>query len=512
MKLFHRLRALFRKEEFDQELSDELAFHLEKQIEQNIAAGMSAQEARYAAMRSFGGVEQIKEECRDAWGVRFIETLLKDLRFGLRMLVNNPGLTAAAATTLALGIGLNTVIFSMVNGLLLRPLPVRHPEQIYTLSAEGNTGGDTFSYQNFQDIKKQTSTLFSDMAGVKAFSITGLSVGGKSERMWTNFVTGNFFTMLGIRPAVGRFILPAEGRVAGADPVLVLGYSFWKAHFDGDPSIVGKKASVNGRPVTIIGVTPEGFRSVSSMLDTQGYMPLGMAVVDNQAMSDFLNDRQDRHLVLIARVKPGVTEKEIQPTLEVIAKRLAGEYPKADDWRTLNAFPLAPIGPNPLAVHLLAVLSALFLTMASIVLILACVNVTSILLARATGRRREITIRGALGATSGRLIWHLLTESFLFALLGGMGGILLGLAGIRVVSSLPLHTAIPIIMDFSFDWRVFAYAFAVALLAAVIAGIAPALRASGGNLSGFLHEGGRTLSPIGHRFRKILVMSKWEAL
>ena len=504
------------------EIVEEVAQHLEDRYRELLASGATEAEARRTALEEINeenllarGLERVERQVSqepvvlgDREKGNILAGLWQDTRYGLRTLRKNPGITAAAVTTLALGIGLNTVIFSMVNGLILRPLPVRHPEQIYTLSAEGNTGGNTFSYQNFRDIKEQTSTLFSDMTGVQAFSFTGLSVNGKSERMWTNFVTGNFFTMLGIRPAVGRFILPAEGRIAGADPVLVLGYSFWKAHFGGDPGIVGKKASVNGRPVTIVGVVPEGFRPLSPFLDTQGYMPLGMAVIDSQTKSDFMNDRQNRCLILIARVKPGVTEKVIRPTLDVVAKRLAAEYPKADDWTTLIAFQLPPTGPDSHPDQTLAVLSALFLTMASIVLILACVNVTSILLARATVRRREIAIRAALGATRGRLIWHLLTESFLLATLGCMGGILLGVAGSRAVGSLPLHTAIPIIMDFSFDWRVFAYASAVALLAGVIAGIAPALRASGGNLNVFLHEGARTLSPSGHRLRKILVISQ----
>ncbi len=398
----------------------------------------------------------------------------------------------------------------MVNGLVLRPVPVEHPEQIYTFSATEKMGGlsNGFSYPNFQDIQKQASSLFSDVAGVQLFGVAGLAVGGKSEPMWTNFVTGNFFEMLGARPAFGRLIFPTEGHIAGADPVLVLGYSYWKGHFGGDPTIVGKKATVNGRPVTIVGVLPEGFRPLSSFLDTQGYMPLGMAAIDDHRKSDFLNDRQDRCLILIARVKPGVTDKEIRPTLEVIAKRLAAEYPKADDWRTLNAFPLPPTGPTSSPDSPMGRVSALFLTMALTVLILACVNVTNILLARATVRRREIAIRAALGATRGRLIWHLLTENFLLAFLGCMGGILLGLAGSRAISSLPLHIAFPFVLDFSFDWRVFAYAFGVALFAGLVAGLAPALQASGGNLNEFLHEGARTMSPKGYRLRKILVMSQ----
>ena len=422
------------------------------------------------------------------------------------MLRKNPGFTVVATLTLALGIGLNTAIFSMVNALLFRPLPVRHPEEIYTLSAAGT--GNAFSYQDFEDIRKQTSSLFSDMAGVEVLSTTGLNVSGKSERMWTEFVTGNFFEMLGIRPALGRFIFPSEGRVAGADPVLVLGYSFWKAHLGADPNIVGKKASVNGRPVTIVGVAPEGFRPLSSFFDEQGYMPLGMAVVDNQTKRDFLNDRQGKRLTLIARLKPGVTESNIRSVLEVVAKRLAAEYPKADHWKGLNAFPLPPTGPTSEPSRGLAVVSALFLTLASVVLMLACVNVANILLVRASVRRAEFAIRAALGAKRIRLIWQLLTESFLVALLGFVGGVLVGLAASRVLSSLPLHMDAPIVLDFHFDWRVFAYALAATLLAGVIAGIAPAWRTTGGDLNALLHGSGPATTPGGHRFRKALVVAQ----
>ena len=437
------------------EIVEEVAQHLDDRYRDLLAGGATEAEARRTALEEISaekllakGLERVEHQATQEPVVmgggskgNILADLWQDTRYGLRMSGRNPGITAVAVTTLALGIGLNTVIFSMVNGLLLRPLPVRHPEQIYTLAKEKNGvgSGNMFSYQDFQEIRKQTNALFSDLAGVHFSGVTGLGTSGSSERMWTYFVTGNFFNMLGIRPALGRLILPAEGRLAGADPVLVLGYSFWKAHFGGDPNIVGKKASVNGRPVTIVGVAPEGFRPVIPFLDTQGYMPLGMAVIDSQTKSDFLNDRQAKSLVLIARVKPGVSDKEIQTTVDVTAKRLAAEYPKADDWTTLNAFPLPPTGPTSRPDQTLTVLSALFLTLAAIVLILACVNVTSILLARATVRRREIAIRAALGATRGRLIWHLLTESFLLALLGCMGGILLGVAGSRAVSSLPLH-------------------------------------------------------------------------
>lgn len=438
----------------------------------------------------------------------WLEAFWQDLRFAARMLRKNPGFTAVAVITLALGIGLNTAIFSMVNALLFRPLPVRHPEQIYTLSASGKGGGNTFSYQDLEDIRTQTTSLFSDMAGVQMLSTTGLSIAGKSERMWTDFVTGNFFEITGIRPALGRFILPSEGHAAGADPVLVLNYSFWKVHLGADPNVVGTRASVNGRPVTIVGVAPQGFRPVSTLIETQGYMPLGMAVVDNQTKSDFLNDRQDKRLVLIARLRPGVSKDKIQSVLEVVAKRLAAEYPKADDWRALTAFPLPPTGPTSEPPQGLGVVGALFLTLAAVVLILACVNVANILLARASVRRGEIATRAALGAKRSRLIRQLLTESLLLALLGCMGGLGVGLAGSRVLSSLPLHMDIPINLDFHFDWRVFAYALAAALLAGVIAGIAPAWQATAGDVNEVLHGSGRTTTAGGHSFRKGLVVTQ----
>jgi putative ABC transport system permease protein len=436
-------------------------------------------------------------------------TLIQDLRYGIRQLARNPGFTAVAVLTLALGIGANTVIFSMVNGLLFRPLPVKDPGQVYTLSADTKGGGRSngFSYPDFQEIRRQTGTIFSGVAEVQLFGVTGLSFNDHNERMWTHFVTGNYFELLGIHPAVGRLILPTEGNVAGADPVLVLGYSFWKAHFGGDPSVVGKKALVNGRPVTIVGVAPEGFHSESSFFDAQGYMPLGMSVVSPQFKMDFLKDYRAKVGILIGRVKPGVSRKEIDATMAVVAKRLAAKYPKTDDWTNLNAFPLPPSGPTSSPSHSpLVAVSTLFLSLAAIVLLVACLNLTNIVLARVSVRQRELAVRAALGESRSRLIRRLLTETLLLASFGCVGGILIGLAGNHALDRLPLHTSLPIILDFQFDWRVFVYASAVALIAAAVTGILPALWVARRDLNDFLHTTGHADAPQGYRFRKGLVV------
>jgi predicted permease len=500
------LRTTVRRSRMESEMDAELKFHIEAYAEDLVHRGLPRQEAVRRARLEFGGTERAKEECREARGVTFLESLTQDMRFGLRMLRKSPGFTAVAILTLALGIGANTAIFSLVDWLVLRPLPVEHPSQVVFLETSWKNGGtDTqFSYPDFLRIQQQTSGIFAATSAVQMFQMDGLSVDGKSEPMWSDYVAGNFFSLLGIKPALGRLILEPEGKVAGADPVLVPGYSYWKSRFDGDPSVVGKRVSVNGRPMTIVGVTPKNFQGVAALLDTQGYMPLGMAGVVQDAPQDFLADPKNTNLELIARLKPGVTLEQAQPALQVVARRLSEPNPGE---MTVHGLQLGPTSlvTGPATRPQLDLASSLFLILAGAVLVLACVNLANLCLVRVAARHREVAMRAALGASRSRMIRQLLTESFLLAMLGCVAGIFLGIAASRSFGSISLHTAIPTVLDFRFDWRVFTYGLAAAALTGILVGITPALRISRTDLSDVLREGGRPSIGGRQRLRSALV-------
>ena len=448
------------------------------------------------------------------WGGRWFVDLMQDVRYGLRMMRSSLSFTAIAVLTLALGIGANTSIFSLVDCFVLRPIPVERPgEVVFLISARNGRGPSTvFSYPDFTDIKKQTGDVFSGVSAQGAFAMDGLAVNGKSQPMWPSYISGNFFGLMGLKPALGRFILPSEDSAAGANPVLVLSYAYWKSRFNGDPGFIGEKASVNGVPVTIVGVAPEGFHGLTSVMDVQGYMPLGMGSAVKDVPNNFLVARENAQFVaVIARLRAGVRLQQAQAALNVVARRLSRQYPTAGgSSMTLSAIPLGPVGLaiDPTNPGMLSVVSTLFLVLAASVLVLACMNIANLFLVRAATRQREMAARAALGATRMRLIQQLLTESLLVALLGCAAGIILGLGGSRAFSSISLHTSLPIILDFRFDWRVFTYALGAAILTGVLVGIVPALRAARGNLNEILREGGRTSTAGGNRVRSALVAAQ----
>ena len=493
----------------DTEFEQELETHVELLAEENIRRGMAPEEARRAARLRLGGVTDLRETNHEMRGLPLIETLLQDVRYALRMLRKSPGFTFAAILTLALGIGANAAIFSIVNSALLRPLPVPDPGQIVVLASQSHGGRllGYFSYPNYLDIRNQSSAAFSDLAAYRT-SFDGLGRKGQSERIFTSYVTGNFFTMLGIRPALGRLIQPSEGDVYRPDPVIVLSYAYWRSHFAGDPGIVGTKVLVDGHPVTVIGVAPKGFHGVFSFMETQGYLPMSMALVGSEFSKSMLTDRAAGPLLVLARLKPGVSLAKAQSLLGVIARRLSGEHPKSDPSLSLSAYPQTLARPSPMLHNPIIGVAAFFLALAALVLVLACVNVANLLLARAASRRRELAVRAALGGSRGRLMNQLLTESLLLAFLGGGGGVLLGMWTCAAIQSVNLGTDLPVLFDFQFDWRVFLYAFAAAVFTGVLVGIVPALRASRVAPGAVLHEGGRSLTPGRQRLRSTLVVAQ----
>jgi predicted permease len=508
-KLSLRFRSLFHRNAADRELDEEVLFHVEHQTAANMAAGMPPAEARRTALREFGGVESLKEECRDARNTNYLHDLAQDLRYGLRMLRKSPGFTAIAILTLALGIGANTAIFSIVDSLLLRPLPVKDPNQLAVLAFRQGQGplNDQFSLADLRDIRAQTKASFSDILGYTPIGLDGLNRDGKAEPISTCYVTGNYFSLLGIQPYLGRFIFPSESETQGADPILVLSYSYWKTRFGGDRTIVGKTVLLNGRPITVIGVAPPGFYGLHPMANTQGYVPFNMITTYESGWpKDVMVNRIQQTLHTLARLKPGASLSNAAAALDVVARRLSTQYPETDRGLALSVYAERFARPDVTSSGTLVKAAGLFLTLVGLVLLLACVNVANIILVRATAREREMAVRAALGAGRGRLIRQLLTETILLALLGGVAGISLGLWGAHAIASIQLHTFTPVHLDFGLDWRIFIYGFSAALLTGIIVGMFPALRACRGELNDVLHESSRSVTGGKNRLRSSLVV------
>jgi predicted permease len=433
-------------------------------------------------------------------------TLIQDLRFTFRQLKKSPSFTITVVLTLALGIGANSAIFSLVNSLLLRPLPIENPQRLMTLTLRQNNGPSLpiFSWPEFREIRAQSQRSFSEVF-VNTSGLDGLAVEGQQpQRIMTSYVTGNFFQGLGLKPVVGRLFLPSEGEVLGHDPVAVLSYEYWQQKFSSDPSVVGRAITVDGQPFTVVGVTPKGFHGVQFPISTAVFLPLSELGIEGTT-PEVLNSWQSRGFTIYGRLRPGVSLNQARAELSVVAQNLMRLHPDVEKKIDISAYPEASMRIGTGDPSVMVVISGLFLGLAGMVLLLACVNVGNLVLVRATVREREMAIRTALGAQRSRLLRQMLTESVTLALMGVVVGVILGMWGSSALSHINLHADLPVLLDFEFDWRIFLYSFFIALLAGILVGLVPALRMRKANVNALLHEGGRGVTGRRHWLRDSLV-------
>jgi predicted permease len=472
---FVRLFGLFGRARRDRELAEELESHLEMHVEDNLRAGMSLAEARRQALVKLGGVAQAVEECRRQRRLPLIETLMKDLRYGVRRLARSPGFTFVAVLSLALGIGANTAIFSLVNTALLRPLPVERPEQIVSLAnAAGSRGFPAFSYPNYKDFRDRSGEVFD---GLYAYRFAPLSVSheGTSERLWGYVVTGNYFEVLGVRAALGRVLTPDDDRLPGAHPVTVVSYEGWQRRFGADPSVVGKSLIVNGRSFTVVGVLPQGFYGTEIIAAPEMWFPVSMQA-EIEVGNSWLDKRGVENLLIQGRLKPGVGVERAQAALDAVAIQLEREFPEVNEGRRVTLS--APGFISGMIRGAVLGFTGLLMVVVAFVLLLACTNLANLLLARAAERRKEIAMRLALGASRLRLVRQLMAESMLLALVSGAVGLLFAYWLVRAAAGLKPPVDVPLAIDLHLDYRVMAFTCAVSLATGVLFGLLPAWQAT----------------------------------
>ncbi|HEX4232542.1 MAG TPA: ABC transporter permease [Bryobacteraceae bacterium] len=497
---FLQWKSMARRERFEAGMREEFAFHHEARIEHLIRQGATRQEAARRARLEFGAPEAYREECREAHRLHLLDELVRNLRYGFRNIKKNPGFAATAIVSLALGIGMNTVVFSVFESLLLRPLPIEKPKQVVFVETRTGT---TLSFPSYRDFRDNNST-FSGLAGFR-ISPVDLQIAKNPQRVWGCLATGNYFDMLGLKPALGRFFHPQDDLRAGASPYAVLSYRTWQARFASNPAIAGQTVRINGLPYTVLGVAPANFHSTELLLWPDLWIPMTMEP-QIETGNPWLDNRHTWNTSVIGRLKPGVTATQATADLDRIANDLARRFPDSDRglrmklskpglWGSLLRGPVTRFVEG-------------LLLLAGMALLTTCVNLAGLLLARASDRQREMAIRSSVGAGAGRIIRQVLTESSLISLMGGFAGFAVAAAVCRFLSGWRAPVDFPVEFDVTPDWRVFLFAGMVSVLTGILFSLGPAVQMSRVDLNSVL-KGGTVFRPRwGVGFRDFLVAAE----